>query len=858
MGSLPLVAAKLAAPIPPSAFLDRERLYRVLDQGLEARLTIVVGPAGSGKSALVAGWTESRAADVDRAWVNADAGDTSVRLLRHIGHALAGPASATRHETSRAGLHIDLVRRAGRRLVVVVDDVHLLRSRHAIELLGALAAESPPHVHVVLVSRSDPHVATTWRAGGADVVEIRRHDLRLTDAEVDQLLLAREGLDLDAGTRAEIARKVDGWAAGLQLALAAMARSDDPAEIARAFGGSTPAVADYLLDEVLDQLDEGERVLLLDASVLEDVGAADRPRATGRDDVDDALSALADRNLMIERYTDGSFRCHPLLRQLLQLRLHRSDPARFVRLHLLAADGAEARGDLAGAVDHLLAAGASRAVLALCRRHAPDLLAAGAGSLLLDWIGRLAEEEVDDVDERLALAALLLEAGDVIGCALRLERCRRAVGPTPAPAVTRRLLELQGECHHRLGEPEPALRCARRAAALAPGPLPAVAVAEAFGLLWEGDLPGARTALAAAPADDLAAQGLAARIEVEAGDLHAARALVRRAMSGDDGGPAGAAARLHAHVAHAQLVVEGLEEPDAEDVIDALISEATRLGARGATVVGLCLRARVRWAQICVSAGIGALGYRSHIGLDRPLGAQLQGRLDRAEARLLVEAGDLIEAHRILDRSPDDRATAVLRCRAWAAAGDVGRALLGLAALDEHGDAGGAVALARARVLADDGSDRAPAEVGELVARPATRHLRRTFLEEGPHFDAALRASGPAGEALAVELDGSRRLAAATALSARELTVLRFLPTRLTNQEIGAQIYVSANTVKTHLKNLYRRLGVGTRDEAVRRGRELGLLPPGRDDVWFTAVLGPPERDRSPARAGAGPARRCG
>jgi DNA-binding CsgD family transcriptional regulator len=87
---------------------------------------------------------------------------------------------------------------------------------------------------------------------------------------------------------------------------------------------------------------------------------------------------------------------------------------------------------------------------------------------------------------------------------------------------------------------------------------------------------------------------------------------------------------------------------------------------------------------------------------------------------------------------------------------------------------------------------------------------------------------GGPGAAIAAELDRAHQRTATTALSGRELAVLQFLPTRLTNQEIGSQIFVSPNTVKTHLKSLYRRLGVGSRDEAVRRARQLGLLPPDR------------------------------
>ena len=62
-------------------------------------------------------------------------------------------------------------------------------------------------------------------------------------------------------------------------------------------------------------------------------------------------------------------------------------------------------------------------------------------------------------------------------------------------------------------------------------------------------------------------------------------------------------------------------------------------------------------------------------------------------------------------------------------------------------------------------------------------------------------------------------------LTERELAVLAELPSMRTNEEIAKEFYVSVNTIKSHLTRLYRKLGVGSRREAVRRGRELGLLP---------------------------------
>lgn len=851
VGVLPLVAAKVAAPVPSATFVHRDRLYDALDRGLETRLTLVVGPAGAGKSALVAGWTDRRRGSFTRAWVNADAGDTTARLLRHVAGAVTGPAGG-RADATRAGVRA-LLHQVPGRLVLVVDDVHLLRSRHALAELGDLAAEAPSHVHVVLVSRSDVHAAT-GRAG-ADRTEIRGADLRLTDDEVRAVVRSHGGLDADGPATAALSAKVDGWAAGLQLALAALAGRDDPEGMVRIFGGATPAVADYLVDEVLGQLDGVERELLLDLSVLDDLSAAACRRATGRDDAPALLAALADRNLLVERYTDATFRCHPLLQQLLQLRLRQGDERRFARLHRLAAGLAEDRGDLAAAVDHHLASDDPAAVLGLCRRHAGALLAAEAGPLVREWLDRLPEHRLTQPRDQVDLAALLLRTGDVAGCARWLERVRRGA-EAPGPGLQRRIDELQAECHHRSGDPEGALRCARRAA---------VPAAEAFGRLWQGAWDEARAVLATGAhvvldgaALDGAVLGLAARIEVEAGDLPAADRLVELALASEDpatgdGRAEDAGARLHAWTARTQLLVEALTDPDAEAAVDALVDEARRLGARDVAVVGVCLRARLQWTDICIEAGVGALGYRSVLGLDLPVGPLLQARLDRTEARLLVEAGDTVAAHRLLDRLPDGPGTEALRCRAWAAAGDVRRALDHLTALraalapSSPGAGAGEVALAWARVLADGGDRRAVEAAGALLRHPATRHLRRRLLEEGEGVRTALRAAGPEGAARADELDRARRLTDATTLSPRELAVLQYLPTRMTNQEIGTHLFVSANTVKTHLKNLYRRLGVSSRDAAVARACDLGLLPPRHDRTAPLTGAG-----RSPGPAGPG------
>lgn len=856
MGHRALIAAKLAEPVPPPAFVVRDRLHQVLDRALDRDLTLVVGPAGSGKSALVASWLRSLPADVARIWITLDGVDTPARFFHHLAHAVTGRDDLG---ADRDAMVVMLHRRPpSTPVVIVVDDLHLARSRALVDDLAAVVDAAPPHVHVVLLARADPpFVARGWptRRG---IVEIRSDDLRFTDDEVAAVLAAHPSVALSPAARRDLTGKVDGWVAGLQLALASLVGQDDPDRAVAAFDGTTPAVADYLLAEVLDRLDPGPRAFLLDVAVLDRLTGDACRRLTGRSDALHVLAGLARDNFLIERYSDDSYRYHPLLQQLLQLHLKVDDPERFRELHRRAAVVAEDAGNVPRAAEHLVTAEDYASVVALCLRHREALAGPTGSHLVLSCLARIPAHALTDPDDQLDAAWLALHAGDTVGCAYRVERCQALLPPGTPDRLRGRVARLWSHCHHRLGDAEAALRASTEADALlqtlAPaGPPTGGDMPRAFGLLWRGRPDEARSALGAValPSEggwrrtDAVALGLAARIAFEAGDLAEAWVAAERAeeAAASLGLDAIHPDRLHALAARAQLLVESMDDGAADDAVDVLLAVAELNGGRDHMVVGFCQRVRLRWTSTCVEAGIGSLSSAAALDHGRPLSPSLRAALARIEARLWIEAGDPAAADRILARTPDGPERRILACRARAATGAVAPAL---AALDAIGTrtprAAFAVALARARVLADTGEPGAAGALRVALDHERAFEWRRAYLEEGEGFGAVLRdMDDPRAAAISADLDLARQRTAATALSRRELAVLQFLPTRLTNQEIGAQIFVSLNTVKTHLKSLYRRLGVNSRDEAVRRARQLGLLP--------VDSAGPPPSSR-PARPG--------
>ena len=135
-----------------------------------------------------------------------------------------------------------------------------------------------------------------------------------------------------------------------------------------------------------------------------------------------------------------------------------------------------------------------------------------------------------------------------------------------------------------------------------------------------------------------------------------------------------------------------------------------------------------------------------------------------------------------------------------------------------------AVLTAKARASIDPAA--AERVLRQSLSEPAALQLRRLLADEGPELaDLLQQFRHPAAAAVAADVH-SGGASSYERLSERERVVLEYLPTRMSNQDIAAELYVSLNTVKTHLKSVYRKLGATTRNEAVSHAIASGLLRP--------------------------------
>ncbi len=415
--SINLAATKLQPPVPPARLVARARLGTMLDaaDAADVPLVLVSAPAGSGKSTLAAAWAEARAASV--AWLQLEDSDADpARFWVSVVAAIArtNPEVASHLEPLVSGslgagqvvvpALVNELTSLPERLVLVLDDYHLIDDPDVHRGVERLIDLCPPQLTVVLITRADPPFRLGRMRVRGRLREIRASDLRFDLGEATALLGSTA--DRLEGQRLEdLCERTEGWAAGLVLAGLSLERTTDTDRFVETFRGDDQLVAGYLTDELLAVLDSGERRRLVEAAVLHRLTGPLLDAVTGSVDGAAWLDGLATRNQLVIRLdaTGEWFRYHHLFRDMLLLEARRSIPDRLADFHRRAAAWFESSGYPAAAVDHLLAAGDRESAMHLMRQVGPDLLGSGQLRTLRNILGRMAEGgELDAICSNLA------------------------------------------------------------------------------------------------------------------------------------------------------------------------------------------------------------------------------------------------------------------------------------------------------------------------------------------------------------------------------------------------------------------------------------------------------------------------
>ena len=416
-----LLATKLHVPGPRPGLVPRPRLLARLDEGLARGLVLVCGPAGYGKTILLADWTRRGGPPV--AWLSLDSGDNDpARFWRHavaaLDHArpgtgerlalLLGPPAPSSFQGLVTALINDL---AADEALLVLDDYHVIGSPQVHDSLAFLLEHQPPGLRVVLASRSDPPLPLARLRARDQLTEIREAELRFTPAETGELL-QHAASALPNSAVAALAARTEGWAAGLQLAVLSLRGQDDAAAFVAAFTGSHRYILDYLAEEVLEQQNQQLRMFLLETSVLERLSGPLSDAVTGREGSQVLLEEAERAGLFVIPLDEvrGWWRYHHLFADLLRARLHQEQPGRAAQLHYNAAAW-YCEHDLADdAIGHAVAAGETAWAARIIEQHFDMVYnIRGEAATIHRWLSVLPDEVVRS-RPRLLLAQAIMAA----------------------------------------------------------------------------------------------------------------------------------------------------------------------------------------------------------------------------------------------------------------------------------------------------------------------------------------------------------------------------------------------------------------------------------------------------------------
>jgi LuxR family maltose regulon positive regulatory protein len=849
----------------------------------DCKLILISAPAGYGKTTLLSKWVRDCKQHV--AWVSLDKGDNDpdrfllyvIGALHRIKAGIGEQALVTlqspqpiSYEPLLTSLINDITETA-EPLVLILDDFHLITERRIHDALTFLLDNLPPLIHLIISGRADPPWPLGRLRARNEMTELRTNDLRFTSQEVATFLNEVMQLNLSPEDVTVLEAHTEGWIAGLQMAALSMRGREDVSAFISAFTGSHRFILDFLVEEVLEQQPPNVQQFLFKTSILERMTAPLCDAVTGSSDSQTILAQLDQANLFLIPLDDDRrwYRYHHLFADLLHSHLMQAQLDQVPTLHHRASAWYERNESVDEAVRHAFAADDLERVVHLVEEHALTMVYQGQLATLASWLARIPTEAMNSrpwlciaqawtmvyKGQLDAVEPLLQTAEETL--AAEGQRIKGHIAAIRAYAAflrwDARAMEFAREALAYLSEDDLMVR------GLA-------AMVLAIGYFGSGDLAAAEQAF-----DEAIVAGKATNdryvainalcelsdLQTTQGRLHKAAATCRDALQMADASRRQGGKRLPiAGYTLGRLSVvlsEWNDLPIAKNHAQECVELSKHWGQADAQILAHSFLAGASLANGDTDGALDAI--RTAKQMAEMVSPRYRDFVAAREASVLLATGDVTAATRWMTESGlsvDDDPYRPIRnyivlARVLIAQAQLEKAMRLLAQLLKMAEVSGAMgyvielSILQALTLQAVGkADQAldPLERALSLAEP--EGFVRIFINEGAPMGRLLRQAIAKGIGVAyagrlftaLGADAESRLQPGVTarapmvdpLSEREIEVMRLLTTHLSSTDIAGELTISVNTARTHIKSIYGKLGVHSREEAVQKAEEHHLL----------------------------------
>lgn len=883
--STSILSTKLYIPSLRPNIVLRPRLVERLNEGLHRKLTLITASAGFGKTTLVSELLS--ACSLPAAWLSLDEKDkTPARFLTYVCAALQtvgantdgilASLQASQPLPIESILTVLLNEAAAipHQFVLVLDDYHTIASKPVDDIIAFVLEHSPPQLHMIVAARENPHFPLGRLRARNQLTELRAGDLRFTYPEAEAFLSQTMGINLSTEEIAMLEARTEGWIAGLQLAALSLQGHQDGAGFIRSFTGSHHLIVDYLVEEVLQRQPARIQTFLLRTSMLDRMCGAlcDAVlRKGGGEEGDTAdsgqeyLEYLEHANLFIIPLDNERrwYRYHHLFADLLRNRLLRSMGEKGVaELHIRASEWYEGSGLEMEAFHHAAAASDVERAARLAEGEGMPLLFRGEMVPVMNWLHALPKKELDARPSLWVMyASGMLMTGQTAEVERKLLAAEQALEGKHLDDKSRDLIghiaatrAAQAVSQHRA---ETILNESRRALQyLHPNNLPvrtATTWAQGYAYQLQGDRIAAGRAYAEALSSSrrighaliaiMATLGVGS-IQESDNRLHEAAESYRSALKMAGNPPLPAA--CEAHLGLARIFYEWNDLDAAERHGQLSTQLAKQLENTDRVTAGEVFLARLRLARGGVNGAAEMLA-RADFLARRQHFVHLQPQIAAVHVLVLLQQDNLPEAsiQAIKYELP------ICEARVHLARGDSAKAAAILEASRQQAEAKGlkderlkTTVLLAAALHAHGQTFKAANMLQDALTIAEPGGFIRIFIDEGSRMEKLLRES--AAQDMNSEYK-AKLLALCNAegleskgkteprsdqndqvliepLSERELEILGLIAQGFSNHEIGERLFLALSTVKGYNRNMFDKLQVKRRTEAVARARSLGLI----------------------------------